>query len=1034
MALANATAIGNAAGTILDSILKANLGVTRANVSFFPDLTGCTYRPGIPKDYILGAPIDHAGGGRCYPFHLNGSVAYEGVFAHYGYNPSMTSACVFLTLFMLLTVIHVGLTIASKRAWLSVIAIGGFVECIGWHGRLLSAFDNGFSAASKKSFLTSTVCLTIAPVFFSAACYATLVLIVSQLSQYGHATPRYSPRSMTIFFCLADFLSLVCQAIGGALTSTAKTTSARDTGTHIFLAGIVFQLVMMLVFLALYLEFFYTYNRHVPRKVARLALGVLLASVAIVIRGLYRTVELSEGWTRGPMIHEPYFFVFDAAMMRGRSQAGNAASSITEQAASMRLFGLLACAVLAQASLFGSTPDLDVVASFGADNPFASTSGQANKITLTMTSHSKGSDLLVQSVHGSFREMSGKERVLRNTTKAVYKAALPSEQPVPIVYQFHSEFKPQDLNFQIYVTYIDKKTYVQKVPVGIVQITEPKGSWLDPQLLFLYLILMSGAAGAAYFAYNKYVSSSRKRKGKKKSADGKAKVPGAFGSAPSTPAKGGKPPAVDESWLPDHHRVSQPKQRKGQTATSDSEGQSDAGGKRKPRKGRCMLRRALNGPVKLRLSSHIVRSSVQSVSVAAPYAQRKPRAHRASFSNSARELAKKRKMPPKKAAAAERKALLGRPSNNLQIGIVGLPNVGKSSLFNVIAKCDLGKAANFPYPEEARVPVPDDRFDWLVQLYKPKSEIPAFLTCVDIAGLTAGASTGAGLGNAFLSHVRAVDGIFQVVRAFDDAEVIHVEGDVDPIRDMNVIQTELRLKDIEWVEKTLESKRKTFRGTGTASLADKAKKEEIDIIAKIHKTLTEDNRDVRKPLVDWNNKEIDVINHLQLLTAKPVIYLVNLSEKDYIRKKNKWLAKIKAWIDENNPGDLLIPFSVALEERLVVMNPAEQAEEEKKIGTTSAVGKIMKAGYDGLHLIRYFTCGPDEVRAWTIRQGTRAPQAAGVIHGDFEKNFVCGEIMLFDDLKELGSEGAVKAAGKVMQKGKPYEMQDANIAYWKAGA
>ncbi|KAI0782322.1 P-loop containing nucleoside triphosphate hydrolase protein [Abortiporus biennis] len=405
------------------------------------------------------------------------------------------------------------------------------------------------------------------------------------------------------------------------------------------------------------------------------------------------------------------------------------------------------------------------------------------------------------------------------------------------------------------------------------------------------------------------------------------------------------------------------------------------------------------------------------------------------FSVSFPTLAKKKgKMPPKK-AVQEKKTLLGRPSNNLKIGIVGLPNVGKSSFFNVLSKTDLGIARNYPYatidPEEARIPVPDERFEWLCETYKPSARVPAFLTCIDIAGLTAGASTGAGLGNAFLSHVRAVDGIFQVVRAFDDAEVIHVEGEVNPLRDMEIIQTELRLKDIDWVEKELEKLKKTTRALGSNSLADKAKKEEIATVEKIYKVLTVDNKDVRK--ADWNNKEIDVVNGLQLLTAKPVTYLVNLSEKDYIRKKNKWLPKIKAWIDENNPGDPLIPFSVALEERLVNLSDEEKVEEQKKIGAESALPKITKAGYASLDLIRYFTTGPTEVRAWTIRRGTKAPQAAGVIHSDFENKFVCGEIMAFEDLKEHGSEAAVKAAGKLRQQGKPYEMVDGDIAYWKSG-
>ncbi|THH08915.1 hypothetical protein EW145_g2381 [Phellinidium pouzarii] len=385
-------------------------------------------------------------------------------------------------------------------------------------------------------------------------------------------------------------------------------------------------------------------------------------------------------------------------------------------------------------------------------------------------------------------------------------------------------------------------------------------------------------------------------------------------------------------------------------------------------------------------------------------------------------------MAPKKTSEKEKKTLLGRPSNNLRIGIVGLPNVGKSSFFNALSDTDLAKAANFPYATIDPEMYVSTGFATFTSQHR---KVPAFLTCIDIAGLTAGASTGTGLGNAFLSHVRAVDGIFQVVRAFDDAEVTHVEGDVDPLRDMDIIQTELRLKDIEWTEKALDLLKRSGRALNNTSLADKAKKEEIAITEKVYKHLTEGQKDVRKG--EWSNKEIDVINSLQLLTAKPVVYLVNLSEKDYIRKKNKWLPKIKGWIDEHNTGDPLIPFSVALEERLARMSPEEKDEEQKRIGATSSLGKITQAGYLSLDLIRYFTCGPDEVRAWTIRRGLKAPQAAGVIHTDFENKFVCGEIMSYDDLHEYGSEAAVKAAGKLRQQGKPYEMVDGDIAYWKAG-
>ncbi|KAI1494362.1 putative GTP-binding protein [Biscogniauxia mediterranea] len=391
-------------------------------------------------------------------------------------------------------------------------------------------------------------------------------------------------------------------------------------------------------------------------------------------------------------------------------------------------------------------------------------------------------------------------------------------------------------------------------------------------------------------------------------------------------------------------------------------------------------------------------------------------------------------MPPKK-QAVEEKILLGRPGNNLKSGIVGLANVGKSTLFQAITKCTLGNPANFPYatidPEESRVIVPDERYDWLCEKYNPKSRVPAHLTIYDIAGLTRGASTGAGLGNAFLSHIRAVDAIFQVVRCFDDAEIIHVEGDVNPVRDLDIIAEELRLKDIEFVEKALENSKKKTR-MGGQSLELKRAKEDEATIEKVLAWLN-DGKDVRKGT--WTPKEVEVINTLLLLSAKPVVYLVNLSEKDYTRKKNKHLAKIAEWMKEHAAGDPILPISVAFEERLTQFETEEAAAEEcKKLGIESALPKIITTMRKAMNLGSFFTTGTDEVRQWTIRLGTKAPQAAGVIHTDFEKTFIQAVVYNFSVLKELGDEAEVKAKGKIMTKGKDYVVEDGDILLIKAGA
>jgi len=388
-------------------------------------------------------------------------------------------------------------------------------------------------------------------------------------------------------------------------------------------------------------------------------------------------------------------------------------------------------------------------------------------------------------------------------------------------------------------------------------------------------------------------------------------------------------------------------------------------------------------------------------------------------------------MPPKK-AAKEEKTMLGRPSNNLKIGVVGLPNVGKSTFFNALTNASAA-AENYPFctidPEESRVAVPDPRFDWLCQHYKPAKEIPAFLTVIDIAGLVKGAASGAGLGNAFLSHIKAVDAIFHVVRAFDEADVIHVEGELDPIRDMEIIREELRLKDEEFVTKQATELNNMVRRLGNGgNAADKAKKEEAAIVNKVLDHI-KSGKDVRHGT--WTNKEVDVINNLHLITAKPVIYLANLSEKDFLRKKNKWLPKIKSWIDANSAGDAMIPYSGAYEYRLSLLSPEEKEAVQKECNAPSILPKIIVMGYAALQLIYYFTGGPDEVRAWTIRKNTKAPGAAGVIHTDFERGFIMAEVMKYEDLKELGSETAVKAAGKYLQKGKEYVVEDGDIIYFK---
>lgn len=388
-------------------------------------------------------------------------------------------------------------------------------------------------------------------------------------------------------------------------------------------------------------------------------------------------------------------------------------------------------------------------------------------------------------------------------------------------------------------------------------------------------------------------------------------------------------------------------------------------------------------------------------------------------------------MPPKKKSESEdRPPLMGRIGTNLKMGILGVPNVGKSTFFNVLTKSQ-AQAENFPFctidPNESRVPVNDVRFDWLVEHYKPVSRVPAYLNVVDIAGLVKGASEGQGLGNAFLSHVSACDALFHLCRAFDDDNVTHVEGDVDPVRDLHIIRDELIKKDLQYLEGAIDKLEKVVVRGG-----DKSRKLEYDTLMKVNKLLSEENQPVR--LASWNEKEVEALNHHLLLTAKPIVYLINLSEKDYIRKKNKWLAKIKIWLDENDPHAVCIPFSGIFELRLMDMPEDERANLLKEQNTNSALDKIVKTGYKALQLEYFFTCGKDEVKAWTIQRGTKAPQAAGRIHTDFEKGFIMAEVMKMEDLMELGNENAVKSAGKYRQQGRNYVVEDGDVILFKFNA
>jgi len=381
-------------------------------------------------------------------------------------------------------------------------------------------------------------------------------------------------------------------------------------------------------------------------------------------------------------------------------------------------------------------------------------------------------------------------------------------------------------------------------------------------------------------------------------------------------------------------------------------------------------------------------------------------------------------------------ARFGRVKSNLKMGIVGLPNVGKSSLFNLLTQQAVA-AENYPFctiePTDARCSVPDARYDDLISVWQPKSEYPAYLWCTDIAGLVRGASEGAGLGNAFLSHIQAVDGIYHVVRAFEDTEITHVDDTVDPVRDLETIQYELCQKDLAYVDAQEALEKKGLAG-GKFKLSENF----IFCFAKVRELLSEG-----KPARDfeWTNVQVDMVREKLpgLITTKPVVYLVNMSSTDFLRKKNKWLAKIHAWVKEHGAGQM-VPMSVEWEQKAWELKDDAAALAVHGGGVDgcealvkSSLPKVITLGYTELNLIYYFTAGEKEVRCWTLYNGSLAPQAAGVIHSDFERGFIKAEVCGYPDWVEHGREkgmNAVKTAGKYRQEGKQYLVKDGDIIHF----